>query len=153
MKAMGIDTICFNWMAHIGWLRTSSDHIERGGARVTEFNMADFKPTGAKITSEELWANYESEVKTVLGRVGGISIAAVVFDGGNEGVELNAAKLAKIKNFTELASSYGLPFITALPTSTETESPPAGVTLRPVLLLITPVVITTSSQSLMSSAL
>lgn len=60
----------------------------------------------------ELWAGYESEVKTVLGRVGGISVAAVVFDGGNEGVELNAAKLAKIKNFTELASSYGLPFIT-----------------------------------------
>ncbi len=60
----------------------------------------------------EIWAGYESEVKTVLGRVGGISVAAVVFDGGNEGVELNAAKLAKIKNFTELASSYGLPFIT-----------------------------------------
>lgn len=60
----------------------------------------------------ELWKNYEPEVKTILGRMGGISIAAVVFDGGETGVELNAAKLAKIKNFTEFASCYNLPFIT-----------------------------------------
>ena len=66
MSAHGIDTICFNWMAHIGWLRTSSDFPERGGARVTEFNMADFKPTDAKITSEELWKNYEYFIKAVI---------------------------------------------------------------------------------------
>jgi mannonate dehydratase len=66
MRAMGIDTICFNWMAHIGWLRTSSDYPERGGARVTEFNMADFKPTRAKITADELWKNYEYFVKAVI---------------------------------------------------------------------------------------
>ena len=66
MREMGIDTICFNWMAHIGWLRTSSDYPERGGARVTAFNMSDFKPTGAKITSEELWQNYEYFIKAVI---------------------------------------------------------------------------------------
>ena len=66
MRAMGIDTICFNWMAHIGWLRTSSDYPERGGARVTEFNMADFQPTDAKITADELWRNYEYFVKAAI---------------------------------------------------------------------------------------
>lgn len=66
MRAMGIDTICFNWMAHIGWLRTSSDYPERGGARVTAFNMADFKPSGAKITEKELWENYEYFIKAVI---------------------------------------------------------------------------------------
>ncbi len=66
MRAHGIDTICFNWMAHIGWLRTSSDFPERGGAKVTEFNMADFKPTGARITAGELWSNYEYFVKAVV---------------------------------------------------------------------------------------
>jgi mannonate dehydratase len=66
MRAMGIDTICFNFMAHIGWLRTSSDFIERGGARVTEFNMADFDPVEAKITANELWANYEYFIKAVI---------------------------------------------------------------------------------------
>lgn len=54
----------------------------------------------------------EPDVKTVLGRIGGISAAAVVFDGGEEGVELNAAKLAKIRNFAEFACCYGLPFLT-----------------------------------------
>lgn len=60
----------------------------------------------------EIGASYESEVKTVLGRVGGIAVAAVVFDGGEKGVELTAAKFAKIKAFAELAACYDLPFIT-----------------------------------------
>lgn len=54
----------------------------------------------------------ESDVKTVLGRIGGISVAAVIFDGGEKGVELDSAKLAKIKNFAEFACCYGLPFVT-----------------------------------------
>ena len=66
MRSLNIDTICFNFMAHIGWLRTSSDFLERGGARVTEFNMTEFQPTGAKITAEELWANYEYFIKAVI---------------------------------------------------------------------------------------
>lgn len=66
MRAHSIDMICFNWMAHIGWLRTSSSFTERGGAHVTEFNMADFKPTDAKITAAELWANYEYFIKAVI---------------------------------------------------------------------------------------
>ena len=60
----------------------------------------------------EVGALYESEVKTVLGRIGGISVAAVVFDGGEKGVELTVGKMAKIKNFAEFACCYGLPFIT-----------------------------------------
>ena len=66
MRRHGIDTICFNWMAHIGWLRTSSDHPERGGAKVTEFDMADFKPVESKITAQELWENYEYFIKAVI---------------------------------------------------------------------------------------
>ncbi len=60
----------------------------------------------------EVCPSCEPEVKTVLGRIGGIAVAAVVFDGGETGVELNAAKLAKIKNFAEFACCYGLPFVT-----------------------------------------
>ena len=59
----------------------------------------------------ETGAAYEPEIKTVLGRIGGIAVAAVVFDGGENGVELNAAKVAKIKDFVEFASCYGLPFV------------------------------------------
>ncbi len=38
MDMLDIRTICFNWMAHIGWLRTSDDIVERGGALVTVFD-------------------------------------------------------------------------------------------------------------------
>lgn len=60
----------------------------------------------------ELCATSESDVKTLLGRIGGISVAAIVFDGKEDGVELTASKLAKIKSFVEFASCYGFPLIT-----------------------------------------
>ena len=66
MRELDINTICFNWMAHIGWLRTSRDCIERGGARVTEFNIENFNPTEAKITADDLWKNYEYFIKAVI---------------------------------------------------------------------------------------
>ena len=66
MEKLKIDTICFNWMAHIGWLRTRSDIPERGGAKVTGFQMADFSPTGKKITAKQLWENYEYFLKAVI---------------------------------------------------------------------------------------
>lgn len=66
MREHGVDTICFNWMAHIGWLRTSSDCPERGGARVTEFNMDQFSAIGASITADQLWKNYKYFVKAVV---------------------------------------------------------------------------------------
>lgn len=66
MRDLEIDTICFNFMAHIGWLRTRSDFPERGGATVTSFDMDKFVPTGAKITAEELWCNYRYFLDAVL---------------------------------------------------------------------------------------
>ncbi len=56
----------------------------------------------------ELGANSSPEVKTVLGRIGGIAVAAAVFDG----VKLDPGNLAKIRRFADLAGSCGLPFVT-----------------------------------------
>ncbi len=66
MDKLGICTICFNWMAHIGWLRTSSNIPERGGAYVTGFNFDDFTPTDKKITAKELWNNYKYFLDAIL---------------------------------------------------------------------------------------
>ena len=66
MNKLDIKTICFNWMAHIGWFRTRADIVERGDALVTGFDMKDFKPTDAKITEKELWDNYEYFLKAVI---------------------------------------------------------------------------------------
>jgi len=51
------------------------------------------------------------EVKCVLGRVGGISVAAIIFD-GEKVVELNPQILAKINSFVEFAGYYNLPLVT-----------------------------------------
>ena len=67
MRDLGMESICFNWMAHIGWLRTRSDILERGGAFVTEYDPADFTPkAGAHITAKQLWQNYEYFLKAVI---------------------------------------------------------------------------------------
>ncbi len=57
----------------------------------------------------EIGANCCPEVKTVLGRIGGMTVAALIFDGK---VLLNEKNVKKIKNFAELACCYGIPFVT-----------------------------------------
>ena len=73
MDELDIRTICFNWMAHIGWLRTADNVIERGGAQVTGFDYSDFQKdweAGAygnpAITAAKLWENYEYFIRAVL---------------------------------------------------------------------------------------
>ena len=66
MDRLDIRAICFNWMTHIGWLRTNKSIEERGGALVTGFDIKDFKDTGEKITAKELWDNYEYFLKAVI---------------------------------------------------------------------------------------
>lgn len=55
-------------------------------------------------------------VRCILGRVGGISVAAVVFDGGEEGVSLDAPAVAKVTSLVEFASYYDIPFVTFVDT-------------------------------------
>lgn len=66
MDRLNIRIICFNWMAHIGWLRTNDSIKERGDALVTGFKFDDFKPIDKTITAEQLWRNYEYFVKAVV---------------------------------------------------------------------------------------
>lgn len=66
MRKLDINTICFNWMAHIGWLRTRSDISERGGALVTGFDISEFEPVGESITAQELWDNYKYFLDAVI---------------------------------------------------------------------------------------
>ena len=67
MEKLGIGTICFNWMAHIGWLRTNKNIAERGGALVTGFDVNEFVPCGNEISEKKLWENYEYFIKAVIG--------------------------------------------------------------------------------------
>ncbi|MGI6279943.1 MAG: mannonate dehydratase [Acutalibacteraceae bacterium] len=66
MNDFDIRTICFNFMAYIGWLRTSNTIKERGDALVTGFDIKDFKPVNHAITEEQLWDNYTYFIKAVM---------------------------------------------------------------------------------------
>ena len=66
LKEVGIDTVCFNFMVHYGWTRTSDSILERGGAKVTGFSVKDFKPDGFKISKEQVFENYIYFIKAVI---------------------------------------------------------------------------------------
>lgn len=73
MNDFDIRTICFNWMAHIGWLRTTDSIRERGDALVTGFDIEEFNRNRAQgiygnphITEKQLWDNYEYFIKAVI---------------------------------------------------------------------------------------
>lgn len=55
----------------------------------------------------ELGANCAPELKTVLGRIGGIPVAAVVFDN----VSLTAVHLKKLRSFAEFSCCFALPLL------------------------------------------
>lgn len=66
MDRLDIRTICFNFMAHVGWYRTDYNIEERGGALVTGFDADACQDSGMEITHEQLWENYTCFVKAVL---------------------------------------------------------------------------------------
>jgi mannonate dehydratase len=61
MGELGIDVLCYNWMAFTSWARTEVAIPTRGGAMTTGFNAerASSQPplvTDPNLTSERLWA-------------------------------------------------------------------------------------------------
>ena len=66
MDRFDIRTLCFNFMAHIGWTRTRRDIPERGGAQVTGFSLREFAADTVPMTEEALWDNYTYFIRAVL---------------------------------------------------------------------------------------
>lgn len=50
MAEVGMTVLCYNWMPAEDWQRTSCDVLERGGAKVTEFNL---KQVGRNVTDAD----------------------------------------------------------------------------------------------------
>jgi mannonate dehydratase len=68
--AVGIDTICYNWMPAVNWSRTDTARVDRGGSLVTAFDLEDADPAptefGDRFTHDDLWANMESFLHVVV---------------------------------------------------------------------------------------
>ena len=74
MGRLGIGLLCYNFMVGTGWTRTGVRE-GRGGAKATFFSMSQSKaidggrlPSTAelKITADQVWANYEYFIKSVM---------------------------------------------------------------------------------------
>ncbi len=77
MGRLGIPLLCYNFMAGTDWVRTRLDAPERGGARVTEFDLAaaeravSLSATAStiasdRISAEQLWVNLERLLRELL---------------------------------------------------------------------------------------
>ena len=66
MDQLNIRMICMNFMAFVGWTRTSFDLRERGGARVTGFDLREYQSGHEQITEEQLWNNYAYFLRAVI---------------------------------------------------------------------------------------
>lgn len=76
MGTAGIPLLCYNFMAGTDWVRTRLDAPERGGAKVTAFNLAEatravsLNAQGAisttSISSQSLWRNLEEFLRRML---------------------------------------------------------------------------------------
>lgn len=70
LSKVGVNMICYNFMAGLGWTRTKQDLAERGGALTSEFDAAAAKAQGptrnGEVSEEKIWQNAEYFIKAVM---------------------------------------------------------------------------------------
>jgi mannonate dehydratase len=70
LSKVGINMICYNFMAGLGWTRTRTDLLERGGALTSEFDAEAAKAQGltpaGEVSEEKMWANMTKFIKEVM---------------------------------------------------------------------------------------
>lgn len=70
MGDLGVRLLCYNFMAGIGWYRTTTDIQERAGALVSGFDSADADKQPltefGEVSAEKIWNNYRYFIQKVL---------------------------------------------------------------------------------------
>lgn len=70
LSKVGINMICYNFMAGLGWTRTNTKLEERGGAMTSEFDLEASKGLGwtpnGEVSEEKMWANITHFIKEVI---------------------------------------------------------------------------------------
>ena len=66
MGKLGIKLLCYNFMGGVGWYRSNTHLLERGGAITCGFDAKETPVVELKITREQMWENYEYFLKAVL---------------------------------------------------------------------------------------
>jgi mannonate dehydratase len=69
MGRLGLRLLCYNFMAGLGWHRSTATTTGRGGALVSGFDLQaeppDLTPAGV-VPSEQIWENYSTFIQAVL---------------------------------------------------------------------------------------
>ncbi len=67
---VGIPLVCYNFMAGLGWYRTSTDIPERGGALTSEFDYRTAEAQGrtewGEVSEEKVWQNLRYFLEAVI---------------------------------------------------------------------------------------
>ncbi len=75
LDKLNLRIICFNFMAYVGWCRTTNKILERGGSLVTGFDLKEYEKNGNiasfdgrknSITKQQLWDNYTYFINAVM---------------------------------------------------------------------------------------
>jgi D-mannonate dehydratase len=70
MGQLGVQLLCYNFMAGIGWFRTKTDFKERAGALVSGFNIDDANKMPLTeygiVPEEKIWDNYIYFIEQVI---------------------------------------------------------------------------------------
>ncbi len=70
MGRAGIPVVCYNWMVHFNWLRTSTTTPVRGGAMATTYNHEEFQrgplTEHGEVEEDLLWETLEYFLKAVV---------------------------------------------------------------------------------------
>ncbi|UBM57231.1 mannonate dehydratase [Marinilongibacter aquaticus] len=71
ISAVGIDTVCYNWMPVISWARTQTDRPSRGGALVSAFDVDAIQDEElitkyGELSHEKMWQNMTYFLKAVI---------------------------------------------------------------------------------------
>lgn len=70
LAEVGIPMVCYNWMAGLGWYRTNTKVLERGGALTSEFTLEAAEAQGptqwGTISEEKVWDNLVYFQKAVI---------------------------------------------------------------------------------------
>ncbi len=70
LSRVGINMVCYNFMAGIGWYRTRMDAPERGGALTTQFNYDEAEKEGltkwGEISADQMWDSITYFLKAVI---------------------------------------------------------------------------------------
>ncbi len=109
----------FNVLPQISGLNANcNDELNRSELNLNTTKNAELLINAIydKDTFIELNSKFCESVKTGIGRIGGISTAVILFDGGENGVELDLNIVLKISNFANYCYDNGFPLLTLVNT-------------------------------------